>query len=88
MVQHPGRADAGPCVRLWEITGAMPTLRSNPASTAHQVSGRQSRALRDAKFGRAAPSRLYDDLHIVAQGDQEAHEALDGISAEPIGQHG
>ena len=32
-----------------------------------------NRALRDAKFGRASPSRLYDDLHIVAQGNQETH---------------
>ena len=43
--------------------------------------------LRDAKFGRASPSRLYDDLHIVAQGDEETHQALDRISVEVTGQH-
>ena len=48
---------------------------------------RPLRPLCDAKFGRSARSRLYDDLYIVAQRDQETHEALDRISPEPASQH-
>lgn len=33
--------------------------------------------LRDSNFGSAALSGLHDDLYILPQRDQEAHEALD-----------
>ena len=42
------------------------------------------RPLRDAKLGRTALSRFYDDLHIVPQRGQETHEALNRISPELI----
>ena len=43
--------------------------------------------LRDAKFGSTTLSRLHDDLHIMAQGDEEPHQAFYRIAAELACQH-
>ena len=43
--------------------------------------------LRDAKFGSTTLSRLDDDLHIMAQGDEEPHQAFYRIAAELACQH-
>jgi len=56
--------------------------------TAKEVSEMRLRPLCNVKFGRAALSRLYNDLYIVPERYQETHEALDGISPEPTSQHG
>jgi hypothetical protein len=44
--------------------------------------------LRHAQFGRTPPSRLHDNLHVVAQGDQEPHQPLYRIATELASQHG
>jgi len=41
----------------------------------------------NAQFCGTALARLHDDLYIVPQGDQEAHQALDGVPPELACQH-
>ena len=46
-----------------------------------------ARSLRAPKFGSASLSGLHDNLHIMAEGDKEPHQALHRIAPELTGQH-